>query len=102
MPQFAANLSMLFTELPFMERFAAARAAGFDAVEYLFPYPYAKEELAERCKPTACSRCCTTCPPATGTRANAASPATPSRVDEFRAGVAQAIDYATALRLPAV
>ncbi|MBP8136477.1 MAG: hydroxypyruvate isomerase, partial [Rhodoferax sp.] len=37
MPKFAANLSMLFTELPFMERFAAAKAAGFEAVEYLFP-----------------------------------------------------------------
>lgn len=46
MPRFAANLSMLFTELPFMERFGAAAAAGFKGVEYLFPYTFAKEELA--------------------------------------------------------
>ena len=40
MPRFAANLSMMFTEVPFIERFAAARKAGFDAVEFLFPYDY--------------------------------------------------------------
>ena len=48
MPKFAANLSMLFTELPFMERFAAAKAAGFEAVEYLFPYAFDKSELVKR------------------------------------------------------
>ena len=50
MPKFAANLTMLFNELPFMDRFAAARAAGFDAVEYLFPYDYSKEELVAALK----------------------------------------------------
>jgi hydroxypyruvate isomerase len=48
MPKFAANLTMLFNEAPFLERFAAAARAGFDAVEFLFPYPYAAAELAER------------------------------------------------------
>jgi hydroxypyruvate isomerase len=48
MPRFAANLTMLFNELKFLERFAAARQAGFRGVEYLFPYPYKKEELAGR------------------------------------------------------
>ena len=43
MPKFAANLTMLFTELPFMQRFEAARKAGFEAVEYLFPYPFPKQ-----------------------------------------------------------
>ena len=47
MPKFAANLTMLFNEVPFMERFAAAKAAGFTAVEYLFPYAYDKQELAQ-------------------------------------------------------
>jgi len=47
MPQFAANLSLLFTELPFMERFAAAKAAGFVAVEYQFSYAFDKNELAQ-------------------------------------------------------
>ena len=48
MPKFAANLTMLFNELPFLDRFAAAAAAGFDAVEFLFPYDFDKGELAER------------------------------------------------------
>ena len=47
MPKFAANLTMLFNELPFLERFAAASAAGFEAVEYLFPYAFDKNELAQ-------------------------------------------------------
>ena len=48
MPRFAANLSMLFTEVPFLERFARARSAGFHGVEYLFPYEWPAEQLAER------------------------------------------------------
>ena len=48
MPQFAANLSMLYTELPFLDRFAAAAKAGFAGVEYLFPYAFAKEQLVEQ------------------------------------------------------
>ncbi|MFN5717641.1 MAG: hypothetical protein ACK463_24365, partial [Bradyrhizobium sp.] len=47
MPQFAANLTMLFNELPFLDRFAAAKAAGFNAVEYLFPYEFEKGALRE-------------------------------------------------------
>ena len=47
MPRFAANLSMLFTEVDFPERFAMARAAGFEGVEYLFPYAYPKERLGQ-------------------------------------------------------
>lgn len=45
MPKFAANLTMLFTEVPFMERFASARDAGFSAIEYLFPYEFEAVEL---------------------------------------------------------
>ena len=48
MPKFAANLTMLFNEVPFLERFAAAAQAGFTAVEFLFPYPYPAADLAER------------------------------------------------------
>jgi len=47
MPAFAANLTMLYTELDFLDRFAAARADGFEGVEYLFPYAYPAERLAE-------------------------------------------------------
>ena len=45
MPRFAANLSMMFTERPFLDRFAAAKEAGFDAVEFLFPYAHSREEV---------------------------------------------------------
>ena len=48
MPRFAANLSMLYNEVPFLERFAAAAADGFKAVEYLFPYEYPPHEIAAR------------------------------------------------------
>ena len=48
MPRFAANLTMLFNEVEFLDRFAAAAAAGFRAVEYLFPYAYEKDQLAEK------------------------------------------------------
>ena len=48
MPKFAANLSMLFTELPFLDRFAAAARAGFEAVEFLFPYEYTAGEIKQR------------------------------------------------------
>jgi len=50
MPRFAANLSLTFNELDFLDRFAAARRQGFAAVEYLFPYAYPKRELALRLK----------------------------------------------------
>ena len=48
MPRFAANLSMMFTELPFLDRFAAAARAGFGAVEFLFPYEHPPEVVAAR------------------------------------------------------
>ncbi|MFP6744724.1 MAG: hydroxypyruvate isomerase, partial [Alphaproteobacteria bacterium] len=48
MPKLAANLSMMFNEVDFLDRFAAAAAAGFKGVEYLFPYDYPKDQLAER------------------------------------------------------
>ena len=48
MPRFAANLSMLFTEMDFLDRFAAAAEAGFSGVEYLFPYDYPAEEIKAR------------------------------------------------------
>lgn len=48
MPKFAANLTMLFNELPFLDRFAAAKAAGFSGVEFLFPYDFEKVVLREK------------------------------------------------------
>lgn len=48
MPKFAANISTQFTEVPFLDRFAAAADAGFEAVEFLFPYDYPAQQLKAR------------------------------------------------------
>ena len=48
MPKFAANISMMFNELDFLDRFAAAAAAGFEGIEFLFPYEYSSEEIKKR------------------------------------------------------
>ena len=53
MPRFAANLSMMFTEVPFLDRFDAAAKAGFTSVEFLFPYDHPAEAVGERLKRTA-------------------------------------------------
>lgn len=100
MPKFAANLSMLFTELPFMERFAAARAAGFDAVEYLFPYAWPRDELAAALRSNGLRQVLHNLPAGDWDAGERGMACHPDRVPEFRAGVAQAIDYATALQCP--
>lgn len=102
MPRFAANLSMLFTELPFMQRFAAARAAGFDAVEYLFPYAYPQEELAAKLQSHGLQQVLHNLPAGNWDAGERGIACIPGREEEFRAGVAQAITYATALHCPQV
>ena len=100
MPKFAANLSMLFTELPFMERFAAARAAGFDAVEYLFPYAFDKQELAQALKIHGLQQVLHNLPPGNWDAGERGIACHPDRVTEFQAGVLQGISYASALACP--
>ncbi|ROZ76180.1 hydroxypyruvate isomerase [Ramlibacter sp. WS9] len=102
MPQFAANLTMLFTELPFMERFAAARAAGFDSVEYLFPYPFAKEDLAAALTVHGLRQVLHNLPAGNWDAGERGIACHPDRVAEFREGVARAIEYAIALKCPQV
>jgi hydroxypyruvate isomerase len=100
MPRFAANLTMLFTELPFMQRFEAAAKAGFKAVEYLFPYAFDKKELAAALRANGLQQVLHNLPAGnweTGERGIACHP---DRVGEFREGVGMAIDYATALGCP--
>jgi len=97
MPKFAANLTMLFGEVPFIDRFAAAKAAGFSGVEYLFPYDFEKAVLREQLQQHGLTQVLHNLPAgnwAAGERGIAISP---DRVDEFRDGVLRAIDYATAL-----
>ncbi len=97
MPRLAANLSMLFTELPFLDRFAAARAAGFTAVEYLFPYEFAREELAARLRAHGLKQVLHNLPAGDWAAGERGIACHPDRVDEFRAGVDRAILYAHAL-----
>lgn len=97
MPRFAANLSMLFTEMPFTERFAKAAEAGFTGVEYLFPYEWPKDELAKALEENGLTQVLFNLPPGDWDAGERGIACLPDRVDEFRAGVEQAIEYARAL-----
>ncbi|MGR4872019.1 hydroxypyruvate isomerase [Variovorax sp. LARHSF232] len=102
MPKFAANLTMLFTELPFMQRFEAARKAGFEAVEYLFPYPFPKQELAAALTANGLKQVLHNLPAGNWDAGERGIACHPDRVGEFREGVARAIEYAGALGCPQV
>ena len=102
MPKFAANLTMLFNEVPFMERFAAARAAGFTAVEYLFPYAYDKQELAQALRANGLQQVLHNLPAGNWDAGDRGIACHPDRITEFRDGVQRAIEYATALGCPQV
>ncbi|CCE02668.1 hydroxypyruvate isomerase [Bradyrhizobium sp. STM 3809] len=97
MPRFAANLTMLFTELPFMDRFAAAKAAGFSGVEYLFPYEFDKAELREQLARHGLTQVLHNLPAGNWAAGERGIAILPDRVDEFRDGVRRAIEYARAL-----
>lgn len=102
MPRFSANLTMLFTELLFLDRFAAAARAGFHAVEFLFPYEFDTADIAGALNTNGLSLVLHNLPAgdwAAGERGIACHPA---RTAEFRDGVGRAIRYATALRCPHV
>lgn len=102
MPKFAANLTMLFNELPFMQRFEAAAKAGFKAVEYLFPYAYDKKDLAAALRTNGLEQVLHNLPAGNWEGGERGIGCHPDRTAEFREGVARAIDYATALGCPQV
>lgn len=97
MPRFAANLSMLFTEVPFTERFAKAAEAGFSGVEFLFPYEWHKDVLSGALKDNDLTQVLFNMPPGDWDAGERGIACLPDRVDEFRDGVYQAIEYARAL-----
>lgn len=97
MPRFAANLTMLFNELPFLDRFAAAKAAGFNGVEYLFPYDFEKAVLAERLHQHGLTQALHNLPAGNWAAGERGIAIFPDRTAEFRDGIKRAIDYATAL-----
>jgi hydroxypyruvate isomerase len=99
MPRFAANLTMLFTEDPFLNRFALARIGGFKAVEFLFPYPYTKEEIKTNLDTYALKLVLHNLPAGDWDAGERGIACHPDRVEEFRSGVAKAIEYAAYLNV---
>jgi hydroxypyruvate isomerase len=99
MPRFAANLTMLFNEHVFLDRFEAAARAGFTAVEFLFPYDYPAEEIRRRLDENKLTLVLHNLPAGDWAAGERGIACLPDRVEEFRAGVARAIEYATALGL---
>lgn len=97
MPQFAANLSMLWNELPFLERFAAAARAGFKAVEFLFPYDYPAQDVARALNNHHLQLVLHNLPPGDWAAGERGMACIPGREAEFEAGVAKAAAYAPAL-----
>ena len=102
MPKFAANLSMMFTEVPFPERFAAAAKAGFKGVEFLFPYDYAPAEVAGWLKENNLQNALFNMPPGNWAAGERGMASIPGREQEFREGVAKAIEYALVLGTPKI
>ena len=97
MPRFAANLTLLFNEVPFVDRFRAAAQAGFTAVEYLFPYDYDKDELAEALQTNRLQQVLHNLPAGNWSEGERGIGCHPDRVGEFQDGVGEAIEYATRL-----
>jgi hydroxypyruvate isomerase len=97
MPKFAANLSLLFNELPFLDRFEAAAAVGFEAVEFLFPYEYDADEIAARLKANGLRLALFNLPAGNWAAGERGLAIYPNLVSEFRESVTRALKYATAL-----
>jgi hydroxypyruvate isomerase len=100
MPKFAANLTMLFNEAPFLERFAAAAKAGFKGVEFLFPYEHDKQRLADLLAEHKLEIVLHNLPPGDWAKGERGIGCLPGREQEFREGVERGIEYAIALHCP--
>ena len=100
MPRFSANLSMLFTEVPFLDRFERAAQAGFEAVEFMFPYAHSPQEIKARLDATGLKAVLHNLPAGDWEGGDRGIACDPTRVAEFRAGVARGVAYATTLGVP--
>lgn len=96
MPRFAANLSMMFNEWDFLDRFAAAADAGFGAVEFLFPYAHAPDVIAQRLERAKLTQALFNLPPGNWEAGERGMACLPERSQEFRASVETALRYAQA------
>ena len=97
MPNFAANLTMMYNEVDFLDRFDAAAKAGFKGVEYLFPYPFSKDDLVERLQKNNLTQVLHNLPAGNWDSGERGIACLPDRSGEFQDGVGQAIEYAQAL-----
>ncbi|HUB12877.1 MAG TPA: 2-oxo-tetronate isomerase [Acetobacteraceae bacterium] len=97
MPRFAANLSMMFNELPFLDRFAAAAKAGFQGVEFLFPYEHPAADIGKRLSDGGLTQALFNMPPGDWAKGDRGMAALPGRQAAFRDGVKLALEYAHAL-----
>jgi hydroxypyruvate isomerase len=97
MPQFAANLTMLFNESPFMDRFEKAAKSGFQAVEFLFPYAFSAQEIKQKLDQNNLQLVLHNLPAGDWDGGERGIACLPDRVTEFQAGVAKAIEYAKVL-----
>ncbi|WP_022940325.1 2-oxo-tetronate isomerase [Psychromonas hadalis] len=97
MVKFAANLTMLFTEVPFLARFEKAHQAGFKAIEYLFPYAFEVKDLAEKMQQYQFEQALFNMPPGNWDKGERGFAAIPGREEEFKESVITAITYAQAL-----
>ena len=102
MPKFAANLSMMYQEHAFLDRFAAAARDGFEAVEYLFPYEFAAKDIGARLRDHGLQQVLFNAPPGDWAAGERGIACLPGRDAEFRESIARALDYARALRCPRV
>ena len=100
MPRFAANLSMMFNEAPFLDRFALAAKAGFKGVEFLFPYEHPAAEIAARLKDNGLQQVLFNAPAGDFGKGERGMAAIPGREQEFRDSIMRALDYAGALGCP--
>jgi len=97
MPKFCANLTMLYNEHGFLDRFAAARADGFAGVEYMFPYAFRKEDLAEALERNGLVQVLHNLPAGSWAAGERGIACLPDRIGEFQDGVGRALEYARAL-----
>ena len=102
MPRFAANLSFMFNEVPFLDRFEAAAKAGFKAVEFLFPYEHPAKEIATRLKGSGLTQALFNLPPGDWMKGERGLAAIAGREGEFEAAVKTSLEYAVALDCPRV
>jgi hydroxypyruvate isomerase len=99
MPRFAANLSMMFNEVPFLDRFEAAAKAGFSAVEFLFPYDHPVAEVGARLSANGLTQALFNLPPGNWDAGEKGFAALPARFDDLKASVEQALPYAKATKV---